>query len=376
MLRVIFGGLAFLSFGLLIWQFICAMRFPLRRRIENPSHPPDISVLKPLKGADTYTRACLESWLTQRYTGRVQILFGVHSPEDPVCALAGELIAAHAGIDAQLVICPKVLGPNAKVSTLVQLQSRAKYEVVAISDADVRVSDDFLSQAVAPLENKDVGLVNCFYELKSGSGASLAMRWEALMVNGDFWSQVLQAKTLKPLDFALGAVMITTAPRLREVGAFESLVEYLADDYHLGNQIAKSGGKIVLSPIVVESWSPVMSAREVWQHQLRWARTIRVSQPVAYFFSILNDVTLWSLLYLAANPSIYPVAGLFIAARMAAAMIIEGKLTRRLDVVAAPIALYADVVRPVIWALSFMGNTVVWRGEKYRVRGGGKLARA
>jgi ceramide glucosyltransferase len=371
----IFGTLACLSFVLLLWQFLCALRFPLHWRIANPAYAPDISILKPLKGADAHTRRCLESWMAQHYAGRVQILFGVHSPDDPVCSLVRDLILAHPRADANLVICPKMLGPNAKVSTLVHLQSLASYEVIAISDADIRVPDDFLAQAVAPLQNNEVALANCFYELKGESGASLPMRWEAFAVNGDFWSQVLQARSIKPLDFALGAVMITTAQRLRNIGGFDSLVEYLADDYQLGNRIAKAGGQIVINPVAVESWSPVMSALEVWQHQLRWSRTIRVCQPFPYFLSILNDVTLWSLFYLAAHPPMLPLVGLFIFVRGTTAMLIERKLTRRVNLLAAPLAWYADLVRPFIWALAFLGNTVTWRGEKYRVRPGGKLVR-
>src|SRR5262245_14556026 len=276
------------------------MRFPLHRRTPNPAFAPDISIFKPLKSADSETRACLQSWLTQEYRGRVQILFGVHSPDDPVCALVRELIVAHPNVDAELVVCPKMLGPNAKVSTLIQLQRLAKYEIVAISDADIQVPDDFLAQVVAPLEKQDVGLVNCFYRLVGSQ--NWAMRCEAFMVNGDFWSQVLQARSLGRLDFALGAAMLTTQSKLREIAAFDSFVEYLADDYQLGNRIANTGAEIVISPIVVESVSAPMTAREVWQHQLRWARTIRVCQPAAYFFSILNNLTFWSLCWLLSNP--------------------------------------------------------------------------
>lgn len=386
--EAIFGGLAALSLALVLWQFICAMRFPLHRRIPNPTFAPDITILKPLKGVDAETRACLESWLTQRYAGRMQILFGVHAADDPVCVVARELILKHPQVDAELVICPKVFGPNAKVSTLIQLQRLAKYEVIAVSDADVRVPDDFLAQAVAPLQNKEVGLVNCFYELKgcpdllpvlSGRESAFPgifeMRWEAFNVNCEFWSQVLQAKSLKRIDFALGAVIITTAARLREIGAFESLVDYLADDYQLGNRIAKSGAEIVISPVVVESWTPVMSAREVWQHQLRWARTIRVSQPVAYFFSILNNAMLWGVVWLIVYPAAWPYVAFAVVVRWFLAMLIERKMTGRFDVFTAQAALYADLTRPAIWALAFLGNTIMWRGEKYCVLRGGKLVR-
>jgi hypothetical protein len=46
------------------------------------------------------------------------------------------------------VICTKQLGANAKVSTLVQLQAQAAYDLLVISDADVRVPPDILSNLV------------------------------------------------------------------------------------------------------------------------------------------------------------------------------------------------------------------------------------
>jgi len=362
---------------------IVALRFPLHRRGAKPTFAPDVSILKPLKGCDSETRDCLQSWMRQTYAGRAQVLFGVHSADDPVCAVVRELIAAHPEIDAQLVICPKLLGANAKVSTLVHLQAEAKYDVITVSDADVHVPEDFLAQAVAPLESPKVGLVNCFYKLLSRSRSRLlfnadaqAMRLEAFAVNCDFWSQVLQARSLKPLDFALGAVMITTRERLRQIGAFESLVNYLADDYQLGNQIARQRGEIVISPIVVECRSAPMTMREVWNHQLRWARTIRVSQPAPYFFSILNDSTLWLLMWVAlCGPSRAAVAALILYGiiRLLGSMKLESKLAGRWDAKTPCFAIMHDIVRPFIWAWSFFGNAVVWRGQRYRVLRGGKL---
>ena len=50
-----------------------------------------------------------------------------------------------------------------------------------------------------------------------------AMQWEAVAINADFWSQVLQAQSLKPLDFALGAVMALRRKQLEEIGGFAAL---------------------------------------------------------------------------------------------------------------------------------------------------------
>jgi len=253
-LNAILGALAVLSFALLIWQWFAALRFPLHQRTGDKSFAPAVTFLKSLKGADSATEDCLRSWFAQAYDGDVQILFAVASAEDPVCNVVNKLIREFPQRDVQLVICSALAGSNAKVSKLAELEKLAKHEILVISDADVRVPPDFLVNAVAPLRAPEVGLVNCFYQLANPS--TLAMQWEAIAINADFWSQVLQSQTLKPLDFALGAAMLTRRRHLAEIGGFNSLINCLADDYQLGNRIARHGHRIVLSPIVVECWDP------------------------------------------------------------------------------------------------------------------------
>src|SRR6266536_4212227 len=118
---MVLATFAFLSLGIMLWQFVVAMRFPLHQRVADRRYAPPVTMLKPLKGADAETWHCLESWCNQDYTGPVQILFGVALADDPACEMARQLIAARPELDAQLVICMESLGLNAKVSTLVQL---------------------------------------------------------------------------------------------------------------------------------------------------------------------------------------------------------------------------------------------------------------
>src|SRR5213592_813115 len=125
---MILATLAVLSLGILLWQFLVALRFPLHQRVAIPGYAPAVTLLKPLKGVDAETWHCLESWLKQDYTGLVQILFGVGSPDDPACEMARQLIATRPELDAQLCICSESLGLNAKVSTLIQLFRHAVQE--------------------------------------------------------------------------------------------------------------------------------------------------------------------------------------------------------------------------------------------------------
>jgi ceramide glucosyltransferase len=386
-----FCALALLSVGLLVWQFIAGLRVPLHQREKNVAFQPCVTVLKPLRGCDEFTRTCLRSWFIQHYRAPVQILFGVADASDPVCDLIRGLLKEFPICDAELVIAAECLGGNAKVSTLVQLARRAKHPVLCVSDADVRVPEDFLAQVIAPLHDNSVGLVNCFYRLANPS--TPAMRWEAIAVNADFWSHVLQANTLKPQDFALGAAMVTRQENIQNIGGFESLLDYLADDYQLGQRIAQSGKRIVLSPVVVECWHEPMTWRDAWNHQLRWARTIRASQPVPYFFSILSNVTLWGTLFAGSVLVLLVATGQFrslslqfgmsaaacwfalVAFRIGAARVLSMRLTRtHLPFSNASIVILKDFFQIGIWVFSFLGHTVDWRGRRFRILRGGKLA--
>ena len=377
-LNLILAVLAWLSFALALWQWVAARRFPLHRRVTDLSFAPAITLLKPLKGCDATTAESLQSWFNQNYAGPAQILFGVADASDPVCTIVRELIEKNPGRDAQAVVCAESPGANGKVSTLVQLVRLAKHELILVSDADVRVPPDFLANVVAPLRDPQTGLVNCFYRL--ANPATTAMRCEAVAINADFWSQVLQSTNLKPPDFALGAAMLTRRKLLEEIGGFAAWVNCLADDYQLGHRIAQRGHRIALCPVVVECWDAPMNWCDVWKHQLRWARTIRVCQPVPYFFSILSNATLWPLLWLITSlvwsKTLY--APLIAIALLLIRIVIAQNLQRRFmqsrHNLAPPwLVPVKDLQQAAIWAGAFLGNTVEWRGQKMRLLRDGTL---
>jgi ceramide glucosyltransferase len=289
------------------------------------------------------------------------------------------------------MICDPLLGANAKVSKLIQLEQEAKHELLIISDADVQVAPDFLENLISPLlvsqkqqtptlgnsghtEEKSCGLVNCFYRLKNPT--TVAMQWEAICINADFWSQVLQSRSLKRLDFALGAVMATHRARLKEIGGFTVLADCLADDYQLGHRIARLGYKIELSTVVADCLAPPMDWRKVWTHQLRWARTIRVCQPAPYFFSILGNPTLWPLVWLLVH--LTPLtAGIGIGSsvlRIIGALDLQQRLTQsRKHFPYWWLAPVKDLLQTVLWLLAFTGNHMEWRGQRLRLRWDGTL---
>ena len=376
LLTVTLGCLAVVSCLLSFWQWLVARRFPLHKRGPVPPSSQAVTLLKPLKGCDETTEACLRSWFEQEYNGPVQLLFGVASAQDPVCEVVRKLMEEYPGQDAHLILCDPLAGTNLKVAKLALLEARATAELLVISDADVKVPPDLLVNVVAPLVQPEVGLVHCFYRL--ANPVSSAMRWEAVAINADFWSQVLQSRSLKPLDFALGAVMATRRTWLSKTGGFAALADCLADDYQLGNRIAKRGGKIVICPVVVECWSAPMTFCQVWNHQLRWARTIRVSQPWPYFLSILSNATVWPLLWLALQPGWLSgaLALWCLGWRMWVARDLQERLTERTPKPSlAVFAILKDLLQAGIWVMALLGNRIEWRGERLRLRRDGTLVK-
>jgi ceramide glucosyltransferase len=380
MLSAILGTVAVVSAGINVWQWWAAGRFPLHRRTfqspvaPNGPAPPGVTLFKPLKGADEETRGCLESWFAQEYRGPVQMLFGVADGNDPVCEIVRELQHRFPDRDSQLIICNPILGANAKVSTLTYLQREAKHPFWIVSDADVFAPPELLEEMIARFAPTEVGLVNCFYKLSPAK--TIPMIWENIGANADFWSQVCQSNSMKPMNFALGAVMGVRRGAIEMIGGFKPLLNQLADDYQLGRRLADSGRKIELCNVVVECREHTKSFVNVWKHQLRWARTIRVCQPGPYFGSILSNTTIWALLWMAVSP-LNNIAPLCLILRTVTAVHNEFRLTRRFaDAFESIFAFAKDLLQFAVWLCAFTGNSVVWRGEKFLIKKSGDLIRA
>ena len=379
-LSTVLGLLMLVALGVQLWQFAAAWRFPLHKKSVRLEPSPAITILKPLKGTDAHTAACLASWFDPEYSGPREILFGVHHEADPVCEVVRSLIQKYPDAHARLVICGQTLGINAKVSTLIQLRREASHSILVVSDADVRIPPGALQELVAPLHDPAIGMVNCFYRLANPT--TWAMRWEAVCINADFWSQVLQSITLKPQDFALGAAMAFRTPDLGAIGGFESLADHLADDYQLGNRLSKRGLSIGLCTTPVECWDSPAGWGAVWQHQLRWNRTIRVCQPAPYAASILSNLGLWTVAWWAARHD--HLASTAAISILIFRMVLAGLLTLRIESTPKPIQSFVlgimaplkDLLGAALWAAALFGNRVVWRGIAYEVQQDGRLVKS
>ena len=350
--------------GYSLLSLVVAIRF--RMTVKQPAdYRPPVSILKPLRGRDPKLYEALRSHVTQQYP-QFEILCGVADPNDPALEDVHRLQREFPDVPITIHITASD-APNAKAGSMEILACAARHEVLLVNDGDIRVEPDYLARVVSPLADKANGIVTCLYR---GEGTSPAALGEALSIATDFTPGVLVAHQLGTGGFALGATMVFRRESLEKIGGFAAIREYLADDYQLGERIAALPSRVVLSDVVVATSLGDVSWHGAWKHQLRWARTIRVSRPGGYWGMLFTQTTLWSLL--AAVGGFHTVAAVALGARLAGAAAAMWAL-RDLAIWKLPLVPLRDLAGAVIWVAGLAGSTVEWRGTRLRLYRDGRM---
>jgi ceramide glucosyltransferase len=330
-----------------------------------------VTVLKPLKGRGLDLYANLASFCRQDYAGPVQIVFGVTDPSDPAVPIV-QRVKRDFPERVIVLAVGEAPGFNRKVANLRQMLRHARHPILVLSDGDVRVGPDYLTAMVAPLADRSVGLTTCLYR---GRYSGLPSLLEALSINTDLVPQVLTTTAVR-LRWAYGASIAVRREALDSIGGFAAIADHLADDNQLGRLVDRAGWNLVLVPYVVDTVLDSETLRGFWRHQLRWARTYRVCQPLGWFASIITHATTWGLAALVATggaPLGWAVCAAAIGIRLATlravmALMDERDVPRHLWLVPAK-----DLLATAVWAMSFLGRTVVWSGKTFRVARDGRM---
>jgi ceramide glucosyltransferase len=363
-----------LSMGYCALSIWSATRFLLRRTPTSPeaSSLPPVSILKPLKGADLEMYECLRSHCVFNYE-QYELVFGVNDPNDPAVAVVERLVHEFPNHDIRLLHCETVLGANGKVSALAQMAKLAKHGFLLVNDSDIRVQPEYLRTVITELQRPNIGLVTCLY--RGVRAGTLPSRLESLGLSTDFAAGVLVARQLEGgLRFGLGSTLALRKSDLEAIGGFESIVDYLADDYELGRRIAERNLKVELSESIVETFLPAYDFPGFLAHQLRWARTIRTSRPAGYAGLLLTLTLPWATLtVLVARGATWSweIFAAALLARVAMAVVTGRLVLQDKEVLRSLWCLpVRDFVAFGVWLAGLAGNTVWWRGELFKLRNG------
>ncbi|MGC4056354.1 MAG: glycosyltransferase [Paludibaculum sp.] len=333
-----------------------------------PSGPkPPISILKPVRGLDAGFAAAIRSHAEQDYP-EYEILFGVRDLDDPAVPAIRALIETYPDRPIQLIHCTAD-APNAKVAILLELEKHAKHAILLVNDADITVPRDYLARVAAPLEAKETGVVTCLYR---ATAASVAGHWEALGIATDFIPSTLVAPLVGVKEFGLGSTLCFRTEDLKAIGGFEALKEYIADDYQLAKRITQLGRESFLSEVTVGTTLSDPGWLAVWRHQLRWARTIRVSRGGGYLGLPVTHAGLWALLSIVSGH--YSMAVVLLVARLSMGLTGGFLVLRHWPAVfAAPLIPVWDLWAFLVWLAALTGRTIHWRDRTTELLPDGRM---
>ena len=360
-----------------------ALRFGLQRwkaeRVPADYLPP-VSMLKPLHGTEDGMERNIESFFEQDYPD-FELLFCARFMDDEGLQLAQSIGQRYPHVNAQYITCgePRPKFHNAKVYSLAKLDSVAKNDLYVTSDADVRVEKDYLRRMVQTLKDPDVGLASCVYLGKAHEHAGFPSKLDAVGKSVEMTSGVLVADMLEGTRFALGATMAVRRKSFQDVGGFNELGQFYADDFVLGNRLAAQGTGVMLATHVIHLMVQNSPFWLSFRNQLRWMQSTRRSRPWGHLGSGLTFAMPYGLLGLLWGlVSGHPWLGLLwlgamIVNRWIQAGAILGVLGDRQLFYNALIYPLRDFLGSMLWLASYAGENFYYRGKTYRLKHGGRV---
>lgn len=346
--------------GYQLFALVASLAFKAQRIAVAPQQGP-VSILKPVHGMEPAMREAIASHASLE--GDYEFLCGVRDG-DPALHLIHEFPKAQ-------IVPTRTQTPNLKVGVLIDLANAAHNPTVIVNDADIRVEPDYIARVTGPLADPQVGLVTCLYRAE---GDTFAARFEGLGIATDFAPSTLVARMVGVDEFAMGSTMAFRRETLDRIGGFAAIADYLADDYQLGQRIHSLGLKCMLSDVIVTThlgggW------RDVWLHQVRWSRTIRVSNFWGYMGLPVTFATLWAAV--AAISGNFYLASMLLAMRLMMAMVAGGVVLGSTQAMQLwPLIPVRDLFGVAVWVTALFGRTVVWRGRRLRLEASGRIQNA
>lgn len=363
-----------------------AVRFGLRKRRDEQTptdFTPALSILKPLHGTEPGMERNLETFFEQEYPGEFELLFCSRHETDLGLELARKVGKRYPAVNAAYVTCgePMPKFHNAKVYSLEKLDSVARYELFITSDADVRVERDYLIRMVQNLKDSKVGLASCVYlgTAYGGDEASFASKLDAVGKSVEMTSGVLVADMIEGTKFALGATMAVRKKSFREVGGFAELGQFYADDFELGNRLAKQGTGVKMATHIIRLMVQDVPFWLSLRNQLRWMQSTRRSRPWGHLgtgltfampFGLLGLV--WGILSGHAGIGLLWLSGMALNRWLQAGAVLgvmgDDRWLRN-------VAIYPlrDLLGSLLWVGSYGGDKFYYRGKIYTLKQGGRV---
>jgi ceramide glucosyltransferase len=368
---LIVGALVAGSWVYCVLQVIAARRY--RSIYPAPaSQPEPVSILKPLDGLDEGLEKNLRTFFEQDYNS-FEILFAARQGDDPGLHLARRLSLEYPATPTRFFITGDPPWPNAKAWSLELMMREAQYDLLVMSDSDIRVTPKMLQVVAAEFSDAGLGVATCPY--RAVPGPSFWSELEALGMNTEFWGGVFTARLVEGgVHFAVGPTISARRKVINSVGGWGWLSRFLAEDFVLGQSASKAGYGVILSSYVIEHRIGAQRLLPNLSHRLRWNRSTRRSRAAGYIGQVFTNPLPLTLILVALAPQAWPALALTLLLRgWAAYEVASHTLGQHLNARSWTLLPLQDLISFCLWIAGFQGDTIFWRGRQYRLLSDGRF---
>jgi ceramide glucosyltransferase len=339
-------------------------------------HSPPVTILKPLHRCEPDLAQNLETFFAQNYDGPVQIIFGVHDDADPAVAVVRALQAKYPGADTAIVADTALYGANAKVSNLINMLPAARHDILVLSDSDIAVGSRWLAQVTAALARPGVGIVTCLYTGEPArEGHRLWSSLAAMSTSYTFLPNAVLGTSLGLASPCFGSTIALRRQTLDAVGGFAAFADQLADDYEMGKAVRAMGYTLAIPAMGVGHTAAEGSVGDLFRHELRWSRTIRLVNQAGHLGSFVTHGFVFALLA-AILLDFNAVSVALLLAALAARLILKSRVDGLFGTYAGPFWLMPlrDLLSFAVFVVSLFGERVHWRGSQFAVEPTGVMS--
>lgn len=378
LLFAIVGTISTTVYLALVILGVCYLRKSSRRAANKTPDLPPVSILKPLHGMEPQLEENLRSFFEQQYSS-FEILFAADEEDDPALEIVRKLSARYPDVRVRVLVTGKPRFSNPPAYSFYRMGEVAAHDILVTSDSDVSVTPEYLREISPALLDPSVGMVTCVYRGVSTRGFWSLM--DALGMSVEMTAGVLVANLLEGMKFGLGPTIAVRKDSIEKIGGFQAVGEYFSNDFMIGNLIEKVGYRVLLSNHPVTHVVPTMTARQMWNRQVRWAVGTRYSRPKGHPGTLMTFAMPFGILGLLAGACAGYLAlglwlfGIALANRMIESAVVGGVVVH--DSRAVRFAwLYPlrDFLGFLVWCASYCNSKAVWRGKNFTLTKDGKIA--
>ncbi len=328
-----------------------------------------VSILKPLRGLDDKLFDNLESFCLQEYP-QYEIIFSLQDYNDPAYKVAKKVKEKYPHKDIRIIVERCDVGLNPKVNNLIPAYRISKYPQILISDSNVKVAKNYLSEISGHLTDPSVGLVSNL--IKGIDGRSTGSVFENLHLNTFIIGSVCFLDRFLKMPCVIGKSMLMRKADLEAIGGLRSVKDVLAEDYIMGQKMHRAGKKVILSRHFIYNVNEYWGMKRFLNRHTRWGRLRWKIGGIRYFSELFSNAVFVAFLPVFIwNQSRLTItfAALVSSLKIAGDYYIGKKIKADLNPLLYFLSPIKDLIIGILWFIPIMSDTVVWRGNRYIIGG-------